>query len=94
LNAINHVADLETAFDQLIGSAKVGATVVVSIDAHNHAWLKKIFRLVPGDILHPHQYDLNEYVEMLAKRGVKIESKILKKEENIFNYYILVGKKC
>jgi 2-polyprenyl-3-methyl-5-hydroxy-6-metoxy-1,4-benzoquinol methylase len=94
LNAINHVADLETALDQLIGSAKVGATVVVSIDAHNYSLLKKIFRLVPGDILHPHQYDLNEYVEMLTKRGVQIESKILKKQENIFNYYILVGKKC
>jgi SAM-dependent methyltransferase len=33
LNAINHVADLETAFDQLIGAAKVGATIVVSIVA-------------------------------------------------------------
>jgi SAM-dependent methyltransferase len=93
LNAINHVADLETAFDQLIGAAKVGATIVVSIDAHNYGFLKNLFRLLPGDILHPHQYDLDEYVAMLTKRGVEIQTKILKKEEKIFNYYILVGRK-
>jgi 2-polyprenyl-3-methyl-5-hydroxy-6-metoxy-1,4-benzoquinol methylase len=93
LNAINHVADLELALDRLIGSAKVGATIVVSIDAHNHSFLKKLFRLVPGDILHPHQYDLAEYVAMLARRGVEVQTQLLKKKENIFNYYILVGKK-
>jgi 2-polyprenyl-6-hydroxyphenyl methylase/3-demethylubiquinone-9 3-methyltransferase len=93
LNAINHVADLELALDRLIGSAKVGATIVVSIDAHNHSFLKKLFRLVPGDILHPHQYDLAEYVAMLARRGVEVQTQLLKKKETIFNYYILVGKK-
>jgi 2-polyprenyl-6-hydroxyphenyl methylase/3-demethylubiquinone-9 3-methyltransferase len=49
--------------------------------------------LVPGDILHPHQYDLAEYVAMLTRRGVEVQTQLLKKKEKIFNYYILVGKK-
>jgi SAM-dependent methyltransferase len=93
LNAINHVADLGRCFDVLVNATKKGGTLVVSIDAHNHAWLKPIFQLIPGDILHPHQYDLAEYTAMLTQRGCRIEKTLLKKKEFIFNYYVLVATK-
>ena len=93
LNAINHVADLNTCFDILVKATKFGGTLVVSIDAHNYEFLKHIFQLIPGDILHPHQYNLKEYSEMLTQRGCIIENTVLYKKEFIFNYFILVAKK-
>jgi 2-polyprenyl-3-methyl-5-hydroxy-6-metoxy-1,4-benzoquinol methylase len=93
LNAINHVADLQRAFDVLVDATKAGGTLVVSIDAHNYSFLKTIFQALPGDILHPHQFDLAEYSDMLTSRGCRIERTLLKKSEFIFNYYVLVVTK-
>jgi SAM-dependent methyltransferase len=93
LNAINHVADLQRAFDVLVDATKSGGTLVVSIDAHNYGFLKTIFQALPGDVLHPHQFDLAEYSAMLTSRGCRIERTILKKAEFIFNYYVLVATK-
>ena len=90
LNAINHVSDLDLCFDQLISFTKEGGTLVVSIDAHNYSFFKNIFRVLPGDILHPHQYDLKEYQQMMLDRGCTIEKTILYNEEFFFNYFILV----
>lgn len=93
LNAINHVADLQRAFDVLVDATKSGGTLVVSIDAHNYGFLKTIFQALPGDVLHPHQFDLAEYSAMLTSRGCRIERTLLKKSEFIFNYYVLVATK-
>lgn len=93
LNAINHVADLSRCFDILVAAAKKGGKLIVSIDAHNFQLLKHIFQALPGDILHPHQYDLAEYKAMLTERGCTIDNVILKKHEFIFNYYVLVATK-
>ena len=93
LNAINHVADLAHCFDVLVAAAKKGGKLVVSIDAHNYKLLKHIFQALPGDILHPHQYDLAEYQAMLTTRGCSIDKVILKKHEFIFDYYVLVATK-
>ncbi|MFT5764466.1 MAG: 2-polyprenyl-3-methyl-5-hydroxy-6-metoxy-1,4-benzoquinol methylase [Saprospiraceae bacterium] len=92
LNAINHVADLERCFDKLVQFVKPGGTLVVSIDAHNYWGFKKIFRLLPGDILHPHQYDLKEYQKMLTDRNCEVQKSILYKKEFFFDYYIIVAR--
>jgi 2-polyprenyl-6-hydroxyphenyl methylase/3-demethylubiquinone-9 3-methyltransferase len=93
LNAINHVADIDLAYDQLVKAIKPGGLLVVSIDAHNHAFLKHIFRLLPGDALHPHQYDLQEYAAFLEDRGLVIQQTLLKTPGKIFNYYVQVAMK-
>lgn len=93
LNALNHVADLSLSLNRLADLTKPGGTLAVSVDAHNHVWLKKIFRLFPADILHPHQYDLAEYRAMLTERGFQIQQEVLLKKDAIFNYYLLVTKK-
>ncbi|MCC6280018.1 MAG: methyltransferase domain-containing protein [Saprospiraceae bacterium] len=89
LNAINHVADLPLCFDRLHACTQNGGTLLVSIDTHNYRWLKRIFRLIPGDILHPHQYDLSEYQAMLTSRGFRIDQTVLLKKEWIFSYYLI-----
>jgi 2-polyprenyl-6-hydroxyphenyl methylase/3-demethylubiquinone-9 3-methyltransferase len=91
LNALNHVADLPRCLDRLAALTKPGGTLAVSIDAHNYAWLKRLFRLAPADILHPHQYDLEEYQAMLTIRGFQIEKSVLIKKGAIFNYCLLVA---
>jgi len=93
LNAINHVADLNLCFDRLVDLLKPGGKLIVSIDAHNYSIFKKIFNLIPGDVLHPHQYDLKEYKGMITSRNCVVEDDILYKEEFLFNYYVLVTRK-
>ena len=93
LNAINHVDDLDLCFDKLVAACEPGGELIVSIDAHNYSFFKGLFRLIPGDILHPHQYDLKEYQNMLRSRGCEVIRTQLYKEEFFFNYFVLVAKK-
>jgi 2-polyprenyl-6-hydroxyphenyl methylase/3-demethylubiquinone-9 3-methyltransferase len=90
LNAINHVADLETCIKQLTAWSHPKAQLALSVDAHNSQWLKRIFRLAPGDILHPHQHALPDYESLLSAYGWRVQRRILLKKEWIFSYYLLV----
>lgn len=93
LNAINHVEDIRKGFDQLAALTKKEGTLIVSIDAHNYWGFKFLFRLLPGDILHPHQYDVEEYKKMLEERGLRIIDCINLKRQFLFDYYIITAKK-
>ena len=93
LNAINHVADLPMALDVLAGALKPGGQLLLSVDVHKHAFLKKIFQWLPGDVLHPHQYSLEEYQGMLAGRGLSVERAVRLKEGLIFDYFMMVAGK-
>ena len=94
LNVINHVHDIERAMDLLADTVQPKGDFILSIDAHNIPFLKKLFRLFPYlDILHPHQYDLQEYEAMMTSRGFQLEKTILVTPGKIFNYYVMVGKK-
>lgn len=92
MNAINHVHDIEKGFEKLAAVCATGGTLVVSIDAHNYSFFKYLFRLIPGDVLHPHQYDLEEYKAFIEKQGMRIVKTELLKQERIFNHYLLVAE--
>lgn len=93
LNAINHVANIERSLDVLFDALKPGGQLIISTDAHKYNLLKKIFQCLPGDILHPHQYDAREYAEMLTARGGEILQTLVSKPGNIFDYVIYVVRK-
>ena len=93
LNVINHVRDLDGALQVLAKALKPGGTFVLSVDAHRHAWLKPIFRAIPGDVLHPHQLDLADYESACARIGLTVESKLLYKKEFLFDYWVLTLRK-
>lgn len=93
MNAINHVHSMYKAFDVVVNSAQQNSKIVVSIDAHNFSFFKFLFRLIPGDILHPHQYDLKEYSRFLESRNCKIEQAVCIKQEFFFDHYVLVARK-
>lgn len=93
LNAINHVADLEIALDRLLAAARPGAPVVISVDVHRSSFLKKLFRLLPGDVLHPHQHSLDDYLARLSHRGCHIRKVERLKPGHIFDYYLIVAER-
>jgi ubiquinone/menaquinone biosynthesis C-methylase UbiE len=91
INAINHVQEIKRGLEQIKRAAGPATTVVITTDAHRSGFLQKIFRLAPGDILHPHQYTLDGYLELCASVGFSKPNKvILLKREAIFDYHALV----
>jgi len=91
MNAINHVHDIEKGFGKLKTVCAENGSIIISIDAHNFSFFKYLFRSIPGDILHPHQYDLNEYQNFLQKDGWKTSGALLLKHEFLFDHYVLVA---
>lgn len=86
LNAINHVADIERALERLHRAAKPGARMLISTDAHRYNFLRKLFALAPGDILHPHQYTETEYRQLLERCAWQVCKRTLIRREAIFDY--------
>lgn len=93
MNAINHVNDIDVCYDNLVSALKPNGYLVISTDAHKYKFLKKIFQLLPGDMLHPIQLDIEEYNTHLTNRNLEIIKNIIKKEESIFDYYITIAQK-
>jgi len=93
LNAINHVAGLEQSLDVLAGALQPGGRLLLSVDVHRYPFLKKVFQWIPGDVLHPHQYGLEEYQGMLEARGLSIERTLRLKEGVVFDYFLMVAEK-
>jgi 2-polyprenyl-6-hydroxyphenyl methylase/3-demethylubiquinone-9 3-methyltransferase len=91
MNAINHVSDINFCYDKLCSMLKPNGQLVITIDAHNHSFFKNLFRAIPGDVLHPHQYDLNEYNQFLTSRNLKIVKTEKLKSEFFFNHYLQVA---
>lgn len=89
LNAINHVENIKLSLNAINNSMKSNATLYLSVDTHNYNTLKKIFQLLPGDVLHPHQYDLNTYIELLKNAQFEISKTVLIQKEFIFSYYLI-----
>lgn len=93
LNVINHVSDLTAAFNKLVELTNNNGYLLVAIDTHNYSFFKYLLRFIPADILHPHQYNLKEYENMLLARNCTIiQSKIIKRRF-FFNHCLLVAKK-
>ena len=93
LNVINHVKDIDRSYDNLFSAIKPGRSLILSIDSHNYTLPKLLFRLLPLDILHPHQYKLKEYERHLTERGLKILRSIKIKSGFLFDYYAIVSEK-
>jgi 2-polyprenyl-6-hydroxyphenyl methylase/3-demethylubiquinone-9 3-methyltransferase len=90
LNAINHVSDWKAGMDRLAALTKPNGTLVLGVDVHRYSFLKKIFRTLPGDVLHPHQHDREDYRQALQHRGWQIEKEHTWKEGFIFDYWLVV----
>lgn len=93
MNAINHVSDIAASYDILCRAVKPGGFLVISIDAHNFHFFRFIFRMIPGDILHPHQYDLREYENFLTQRSMQLKQTVHVKHGFFFDHYVQVAQR-
>ncbi len=95
LNAVNHVADWSKSLLALWEALKPGGTLVLSSDVHRFPWLKYPFRLLQGDILHPQQHDLKDYLQFFKLHfGEKaLYQTDLYKIDGLFLYYVFQLKK-
>lgn len=93
LNAINHVDRLEWAIRHLVSALKPGGKLILSSDVHKYQLLKYLFRWIPLDILHPHQYSMKDYVALIEQNYCKIEAEILSKPGKIFDYRFIIATK-
>ncbi|NNC94703.1 MAG: class I SAM-dependent methyltransferase [Chitinophagales bacterium] len=91
INVINHVRDIKGSIRNIRKVLDPGGELVISIDAHNYSILKHLFRLTQLDILHPHQFDIDEYQKML--HGFETSKVECLKDRFIFNYYALRCKR-
>jgi len=89
LNVINHVEDLDLVLDRFKTVLVPGGKLILSVDSHRFPLLKRIFQLLPGDVLHPHQFSWEDYKTKLQQRGFQIEQELLLKSTRIFDYWIL-----
>ena len=88
LNVINHVRDLDRCLSALKGALAPNGVMVLSVDAHRSAVAQKIFSRLPGDVLHPQQYTLEQYERLLALAGLRITRSLLHRRERIFDYWV------
>lgn len=93
LNAINHFEKIDYSFKKLSQICAPGGTLLISIDAHKYKMLKRIFSLFQFDILHPHQYTLEDYMDYLKKNDFEVVSKKLKEKHSVFDYWVLLLRK-
>jgi len=93
LNAINHFQDINRSLDKISDLLMPNGIYVESIDAHNYSVLKKIFKIISVDILHPHQYDIDDYKSMLSERSMTILKLVKIKKRVLFDYYLIVARK-
>jgi 2-polyprenyl-6-hydroxyphenyl methylase/3-demethylubiquinone-9 3-methyltransferase len=87
LNVINHVADLSRSLERLHAAARPDGRLILSVDAHNFRFFRRLFGWIPGDILHPHQYFLREYLQKLEEAGWRVERTQLLRKGFLFDYY-------
>ncbi len=93
INAINHVADIALCYRKLSQWIKPGGYLVISIDAHTIPGLKHIFRWLPGDILHPHQFDLQDYRDFLGDESLILHEEKILQQGWIFNHVLQIAQK-
>jgi len=93
VNAINHVEDIDLALSMLNKNLNADGTLVLTTDVHRTNLLKKLFQLIPGDILHPHQYNLADYEKMLKEHNFVVNKRIRLKSGTIFDYCAFIVSK-
>lgn len=93
LNVINHVADLHACLDKLVHATKPGGDLLLTVDTHNYLFLKKVFQVLPGDVLHPHQFSLQDYLQKLEAFPCRVYKTQRLKAGFLFDYWAIWLKK-
>ena len=92
-NAINHMRDMSSALQKMVDILSENGTLILSCDVHNWSLFYQTFRIIPGDILHPHQITKKEMDSLLNRHGLAINQCQLLNKKAIFSEYVWVCTK-
>lgn len=92
LNAFNHFSDLKSNIMTAKGLVNSQGYLVVSSDFHRYRFFKYVFRFFPGDLLHPQQDEITDYVTIIQDQFNLIQQLEIKKSF-LFSYSILIFKR-
>lgn len=84
---------MSSALQKMVDILSKNGTLFLSCDVHNWSVFHKIFRFIPGDILHPHQITKNEMDSLLTFHGLAIKQRQLLNKKAIFSEYVWVCTK-
>ena len=94
LNALNHFIDVESSLQKLAALLVPKGFLIISVDTHSKMFFRPIFNALQFDILHPHQFGLNEFLDTLKKiEDFEICEVVLSKGGFLFNLHTIVVKK-
>lgn len=93
LNALNHMRDPLFSLRKMHGLLRAGGRLCLSVDVHRHGWLRRLFQRLPGDVLHPHQWEERHYRRMLKQAGFHVSGTHLLKRGKIFDYLSFTATK-
>lgn len=95
LNAINHFSNIKKSVQKIKSLIKKEGYLILCVDSHNYSLLKHLFRIFPGDILHPQQMDKKEYADLFMSNtgvGFELTKDIGLKKGTLFEHRLLVFK--
>lgn len=93
MNALNHVDDIEKAAQNLSDALKPDGWLICSLDVHNYEMPKSLFRAIPGDVMHPHQYNITEYIDLIESPDLCFTASANLRRGQLFDHQMLVFKK-
>lgn len=93
LNAINHVDDLYASIENIAAYMHDDSSAYVSTDAHRFGFFQQIFKWIPADALHPHQYTSDQYKYIFNQCGLEVIQEKCVKRGRIFDYVLFTLKK-
>ncbi len=93
LNALNHLRDPLFSLRKMNELLRAGGRLCLSVDVHRHGWLRRLFQRLPGDVLHPHQWEGRHYHRMVEAAGFgQVREQCLKRGK-IFDYQLFTATK-
>ena len=87
INVINHVESIESSLYRLYEHTKPHGELIITTDCHRNELFQRVLSMIPIDILHPHQMNASEYIELLKKTGWRVIRTTKLKHDFIFDYY-------
>lgn len=88
INALNHMKDIPESAKILFRALKPGGSLVISVDVHKYGWIRRLFRAIPLDVLHPFQEDLAGYRKLFEGAGFREKSSYRYQKGRVFDYWV------
>lgn len=67
MNCINHLHDVELGMKKIFLALKKEGFLILTVDVHKYSFAKAFFKIIPADILHPHQLSPDDCTALIKR---------------------------